>query len=92
MASNEQEQEQAQPGRDKPNESENQPQFASDEEAAPERELDSSDDEDTEKVPPDANLPGPNARPGARVAAGASPDEEAREALDDERRPPNADD
>ena len=92
MAINEEKQEKAQPARDKPNESENQPQFASDEEAAPERELDSSDDEDTEKVPKDASLPGPNGRPRARVAAGASPDEEAREALDDERRPANADD
>jgi hypothetical protein len=82
-----------QPARDKPNESENQPQFASEDEARPERELGSSEDDDTEKVQTDSVLPGPNGRPGARAAAGASdPNEEAREALDDERRPPNADD
>jgi hypothetical protein len=82
-----------QPARDKPNESENQPQFASEDEASPERELGSSDDEDTEKVPADSISPRPNGRPGVRAASRASdPNKEAEEALDDERRPPNADD
>jgi hypothetical protein len=88
MATNDKEQ----PGRDKPNESENQPQYASEQEARPERELGSSEDDDTDESAGSV-LPGPNGRPGARNAAGASDlNDEAREALDDEKRPPNADD
>jgi hypothetical protein len=47
-----------QPGRDKPNESENQPQFASKDEARSERELGSSEEADTAKVSTGPTRPG----------------------------------
>lgn len=93
MAIDQKEKENDQPGRDKPNESENQPQFASEDEARPERELGSAEEDEPEEVSAGAVLPGPNGRPGARVAAGASdPDEAVPKGLGDDRKPPNADD